>query len=71
MQFLIKLEADLEIGGDRAPVSCDFRLGAAFDDQPTACLFGRSEPVQYIEDGINRAKTADTLDSLRRKHKLF
>ena len=51
MQFLIKWEMDLEIGGDRAPISCDARLGVAFDDQPTACLFGRSAPVRYLESG--------------------
>ena len=57
MQFLIKWEVDLEIGGDKAPISCDARLGVAFDDQPTACLFSRSEPVQYIEGEIKREES--------------
>lgn len=47
MQFLLKWEVDFEIGGEKAPLACDVRLGAAFDDQPTACFLGRSEPVHY------------------------
>ena len=70
MQFLIKMEADLEIGGDKAPISCDFRLGAAFDDQPTACLFGRSSSVQYIEGKINHTDSGLQIYHGKR-HKLF
>ena len=68
MQFLIKWEVDLEIGGDKAPISCDARLGVAFDDQPTACLFGRREPVQYIESEINHTDSGlQTCHGKRRK----
>ena len=65
MQFLIKWEVDVEIGGTRAPIACDARFGMALDDQPTACLLGRSEPVHYIESDI--ARIGNTLDCKRRK----
>ena len=70
MQFLIKWEVDLKIGGDKAPISWDTRLGVAFDDQPTACLFGRSEPVQYIEGEINHTDSGLQIYHGKR-HKLF
>ena len=69
MQFLLKWEVDLEIGGDKAPLSCDVRLGAAFDDQPTACLLGRNEPVPYIE---SESRCKEKVPQIYRgKHKLF
>ncbi len=69
MQFLIKCEVNLEIGGDKAPLLCDVRLGAAFDDQPTACLLGRSEPVQCIESESSCKEKSPQI--YRGKHKLF
>ncbi len=69
MQFLVKCEVDLEIGGDKAPLLCDVRLGAAFDDQPTACLLGRSEPVRYIEGEPSCKEKVPQI--YRGRHKLF
>lgn len=56
MQFMLKWEVDFELGGDRAPLTCDVRLGAAFDDQPTACFLGRSEPGHCLEEKCSGAK---------------
>lgn len=58
MQFLLKWDINAELGGDKAPISCDVRLGVAFDDQPTANLLGQSDPRYYLEEersGVKRA----------------
>lgn len=50
MQFILKWEAEVEVGmSATAPLSCKARLGVALDDQPTACLFGSREPARCIE----------------------
>lgn len=73
MQFMMKWEVDFEIGGDKAPILCDVRLGAAFDDQPTACFLGRSSepPVRGIESGRTDTMGIGLLGSCYEKHKLF
>ena len=71
MQILIKLEANLEIGGDRAPILCDLRLGAAFDGQPTACLLGRADPVHYLKSGHTDTESMRAFGYHRGKLRLF
>lgn len=72
MQFMMKWEVDFEIGGDKAPLICDMRIGAALDDQPTAAFLGsRDLPVRSIESGHTGAGYVGLLDGLHRKHKLF
>lgn len=72
MQFMMKWEVDFEIGGDKAPILCDVRLGAAFDDQPTACFLGRREPpVRGIESGRTGIGCGGLLNGHSGKLKLF
>lgn len=71
MQFLIKWEIDVEIGGARAPVLCDARFGMALDDQPTACFLGHSEPIRYIESGQTDTESVGVFDRHHGKLKLF
>ena len=72
MQFLIKWEVDVEIGGARAPVLCDARFGMALDDQPTACLLGRGEPpIRCIESGQTDTESVGVFDRHHGKHKPF
>lgn len=63
MQFILKWEADFEVGGEKAPLTCKVRLGAAFDDQPTACLLGRGEPpIRCIESGHTDTERVGVFD---------
>lgn len=72
MQFLIKWEIDMEVGGNKAPITCDVRLGAVFDDQPTACFLGRNEPPTYgIESDSINTECVGLLNDHRGKLRLF
>ena len=68
MQFMMKWEVDFEIGGDKAPILCDVRLGAALDDQPTAGFLGSSElPLRSIESDHTGFGYGELLDGHRFK----
>jgi len=72
MQFMMKCEVNFEIGGDRAPVMCDVRLGAAFDDQPTAGFLGSSEPFLCgIESDRTGTEYKGLPESRHGKRRLF